>query len=147
MDVSTTVEADVPIVVERPMYFIYGIDEGKSWDGGESALGNPAPSTMYLLAEGTTIDGFDTFYTLSNSWEKYCNVKVDYILGSGKVVEKEYSIAPHSRLTIKVNDVVTEKTDVSASIYAPWPIALERPMYFNYQGITGGHNVVGFGRD
>lgn len=147
-DVSTLVESDIPIIVERPMYFIYGMDAGLCWDGGESALGNPGPSTTYYLAEGTTISNFDTYYSLLNYSDDYTKAIVEYMFGDGTTEIKEYDINPHSRLTINVNEAVEREADVSASIFAGIPITIERPMYFNYDGtITGGHDVNGFGVD
>ena len=147
--VSARVEADVPVVCERPMYFIYGMDQGKAWDGGEAAMGNPALSTQYFLAEGTTIDGFDTYYTLQNpSDDKVCKVVIEYVFGDGTTMSREEWIDPHSRLTVNVNEATQKSADVSGVIYASFPIAIERPMYFNYDGtITGGHNVCGYGVD
>ena len=148
-DVSATVTSDVPVIVERPMYFIYGMEEGKGWTGGESALGNPEPSTTYFLAEGTTISEFDTWYSLLNPRDDgVCKVCIEYIFGDGSTHRAEYDIQPHSRLTINVRDAVNRQADVSGSITASFPIVIERPMYFNYKGvITGGHNVCGYGVD
>jgi hypothetical protein len=147
-DVSTTIASDVPVIAERPMYFIYGMDCGKNWNGGESAVGNPAPSTNYFLAEGTTISRFDTFYTLANPRGEGCNVSIQYIFGDGSVQESEYVIDPHSRLTINVRDAIQKEANVSGSITASFPIVIERPMYFQYNdAITGGHNVTGYGVD
>lgn len=147
-NVSTRVESDVPVIAERPMYFIYAADTGKGWDGGEAAMGNPDPSTQYFLAEGCTITNFDTWYTLQNPRDdKGCKVTIEYCFGDGGTQNIEYWIEPHSRLTINVNDAVKRRGDVSGAITASFPIVIERPMYFNYNGITGGHDVVGFGVD
>ena len=147
-NVSARIESDVPVVAERPMYFVYGSESGKNWTGGESAMGTSAPSTMYYLAEGCTIDNFDTWYTLQNPEDRRCGVVIQYVFGDGSVLEREYSINPHSRLTVNVNDAVEKQGDVSGTITASFPIIIERPMYFNYKGtITGGHNVCGYGVD
>lgn len=147
-NVSARVDADVPIIAERPIYFIYGADAGKGWDGGEAAMGNPDPSTQYFLAEGCTITNFDTWYTLQNPRDdKGCKVTIEYCFGDGSTQNLEYWIEPHSRLTVNVNDAVQRQGDVSGEITASFPIVIERPMYFNYKGITGGHDAVGFGVD
>jgi hypothetical protein len=148
-DVSIIMDADVPVIAERPMYYIYGMDSGKNWSGGDSVVGNPAPSTAYFLAEGTTISNFDTYYSLMNPREdKSCNVTIEYMFGDGTTQRLEYSINPHSRITINVRDAIAREANVSGSISAAFPIVIERPMYFNYgQGITGGHDVSGYGVD
>ena len=148
-DVSTRVSSDVPVICERPVYFVYGMFDGKGWTGGETALGNPSPSSTYYLAEGTTISNFDTWYTLANMREdRGCKVNIEYVFGDGTTRNEEYWIEPHSRLTISVNDAVQREADVSGSITASFPIVIERPVYFNYDGrITGGHDVTGYGVD
>jgi hypothetical protein len=148
-DVSITMETDVPVIAERPMYYIYGMDSGKNWTGGDSVVGNPAPSTTYFLAEGTTISNFDTYYSLMNPrQDKSCNVVIEYMFGDGSTQRLEYTINPHSRITINVRDAIAREANVSGSISAAFPIVIERPMYFNYgKGITGGHDVNGYGVD
>jgi hypothetical protein len=147
-DVSTTISSDVPVIAERPMYFIYGMESGKNWDGGECVPGNPSPSATYLLAEGTTIPRFDTFYTLANPTARVCDVAVRYMFTDGSTKRGRYRIEAHSRLTINVRDAVGRLGDVSGYIAAPFPIVVERPMYFQYnKAITGGHGVNGYGID
>ncbi len=147
-DVSATVTSDVPVIAERPMYFIYGMDSGKYWNGGESAVGNPSPSSTYFLAEGTTISRFDTFYSLANPRETGCDVTVQYIFGDGSTHDSHYFIEPHSRITINVREAIQREANVSGSITASFPIVIERPMYFQYnESITGGHDVNGYGVD
>ena len=148
-DVSIKMISDVPVIAERPMYYIYGMDSGKNWNGGDSVVGNPAPSTAYFLAEGTTISNFDTYYSLMNPREdKSCNVVIEYMFGDGTTQRLEYCINPHSRITINVREAIAREANVSGSISAAFPIVIERPMYFNYgQGITGGHDVSGYGVD
>lgn len=149
-DVSINMTCDVPVIAERPMYYIYGMDGGKHWNGGDSVVGNPAPSTTYFLAEGTTISNFDTYYTLLNPRDdRSCTVAVEYIFGDGTAHREQYSVAPHTRLTINVRDAINRQANVSGSIVADFPIVIERPMYFDYdgRGITGGHDVSGYGVD
>ena len=147
-DVSTIITSNVPVIAERPMYFIYGMESGKYWNGGESVLGNPAPSATYFLAEGTTISRFDTFYTLANPRDTGCDVTIRYMFGDGSTQDSDYHIDPHSRLTINVRDAVGREADVSGSITASFPIVIERPMYFQYnEAITGGHDASGYGVD
>ncbi|PKQ28756.1 MAG: hypothetical protein CVT63_01215 [Candidatus Anoxymicrobium japonicum] len=149
-DVSIVVTSDVPVICERPMYYIYGMDSGKYWNGGDSTVGNSGPSTQYFLAEGTTISNFDTYYTLTNPDNvKACNVVIEYIFGDGTNLIKEYSLAPHARTTINVRDAIQKQANVSGAIWSSFPIVIERPMYFDYNnnGTTGGHAVGGYGVD
>ena len=56
---------------------------------------------------------------------------------------------PKACLTINVREAIKKEAKVSGSIIADFPIVIERPMYFNYdnRGLTGGHDVQGYGTD
>jgi len=147
-DVSTSLTSDIPVIAERPMYYLYGLEKGLTWDGGDCVVGNPSPSTIYYLAEGTTIPNFDTFYSLFNPREdKTAIVDVEYVFGDGSTRKAEYQIPPHSRLTLNVRDATGVTSDVSATVVTSFPCLIERPIYFNYSGYKGGHDSQGYGVD
>jgi hypothetical protein len=55
------------------------------------------------------------------------------------------TVKANTRLTISANVDVGPNKDISAKIQSDQPIIVERPMYFNYNGVwTGGHDVMGF---
>jgi hypothetical protein len=54
------------------------------------------------------------------------------------------TVKPHARTTIDVNSAVGWGKDVSTKITTTGSVIVERPMYFNQHGWTGGHDVVGF---
>lgn len=143
-DVSIEVASDVPVVAERPMYFSYG--EG-AWTGGHDVMGVSRAATEYYLAEGTTRDGYDTWFTIQNPGDNVTNVQIDLMYPDGKVQTKTLYINPHTRVTISVDDMVDGPCDVAATIKAGSPIVVERPMYFDYHGWTGGHNTSAYGID
>ena len=144
-DVSTMVEASLPVVVERPMYFT--CDQGIR--GGHNALGAGAPSRTWHFAEGTTrsnpVNGrYQEWLCLQNPGDRPARATVFYMFDSGGEVAKEYTIEPSSRLTVDVNLAVGADRDVSARVDSDVPLVVERPMYFSLPGgIDGGHNVVG----
>ncbi|MGQ9757959.1 MAG: YCF48-related protein, partial [Actinomycetota bacterium] len=53
-DVSTRVEASLPVICERAMYW-------KGRDGGHASIGVTLPSKIWYLAEGTTAWGFEEY--------------------------------------------------------------------------------------
>jgi hypothetical protein len=53
-------------------------------------------------------------------------------------------VKAHSRTTVAVNGAVGWGQDVSARVRTTASIIVERPMYFDLHGWTGGHDVVGF---
>lgn len=144
-DVSTVVESNWPILVERPMYFNYR----SKWTGGHIVMGVNQPRDHWLFAEGTTRDNqFDGSYEewlcIQNPGPTDAVVDVTYMLETGTTVNKQYDVKATSRRTIDVNLDVGENHDVSAALQSTEPIIAERPMYFNYRNKwTGGHNVVG----
>jgi hypothetical protein len=127
------------IVAERPMYFDY-----HGWTGGHVVMGGQALSDRWYFAEGTTREGFDTYLCLQNPHDLEVDATVTYIMGGGEVVEKQKSLGPTSRETVKVNDDAGAGRDVSIMVEATAPVLAERPMYFDYHGwCPGGSNVLG----
>ena len=105
-------------------------------------------STDSYMAEGTTIDGFETWYTIGNPNGSAASVKIKFMSGSGEVIPREFEVAPHSRLTIDVNAEVGQGKDVSSYIDSGKPVMVERPMYFNYGGTRdGGSDSPAYGVD
>jgi len=125
---STIVTSDVPVVVERAMYFA---------TGGHSTIGATAPATSWFLAEGFTGEGFGTQLSIQNPNADEAAVVISYLMDDGEHFEKQHLIAAHSRYTIRVHDVdelgpgVAFSTRVTSDI----PVVVERAMYFE----TGGH--------
>jgi hypothetical protein len=134
-DVSAKVHSDKPIAAERPMYFNYQ----NKWTGGQDVVGVTVPQQTWYFAEGTTRSGFDEWLCIQNPGASAANVTVNYSTGTAK----RYSIAPHSRYTVNVNADVGADKDVSITVVSDQPVIAERPMYFNYNGLTGGSDVLG----
>jgi hypothetical protein len=64
--------------------------------------------------------------------------------GQGDNQAMSYTLDPHSRTTIKVNDQVGPEKDVSVALTSANDFIAERPMYFSYNGVwSGGHDVLG----
>jgi hypothetical protein len=145
-EVSFRVHGTGPIVVERSMYFDY---DQKT--GGHDALGVAQLANQWFLAEGYTANSFDTYVLVANPNDTVAHVTYTFLRPSGPPVQAGRDIAPHSRGTIKVDDVPgLDATDVSTRVDSDQPIAVERAMYFDYYGKTGGHDaegVTGLGSD
>ena len=138
-EVSFRVHATAPVVVERSMYFDY---DGK--DGGHDALGATSLSSDWFLAEGYTGQQFDTYVLVANPNDAPAHVTYTFLLPDRQPVVATRDVAPRSRATLKVDDVPgLGATEVSTKVTADVPIAVERAMYFDYQGRTGGHDAEG----
>jgi polyhydroxybutyrate depolymerase len=139
-EVSIKIEADAPIVAERPIYFNY---QG-AWTGGHDVVGATSPRTDFYFAEGFTAEGFSEYLCLQNPGDVVTNAHVTYMFPDGSIQEQDVPIGPTSRETVDVNAAVGPDKEVSIMVEADTPIVAERPIYFNYQGAwTGGHDVVG----
>jgi Peptidase family M28 len=130
-DVSMELSADEPFLAERPMYFNYlGVCRG-----GHVSKGVEAPGTHWYLAEGTTYYGFHTYLCFVNPADETATVDVVFVYpGDGLEVPQQYTLAPRSRLTLRVGAPIGYFGDVSFEIDASLPIAVERPLYYPGSG-------------
>ncbi|MEW6552718.1 MAG: N-acetylmuramoyl-L-alanine amidase [Actinomycetota bacterium] len=135
-DVSVSVESPRPIMVERPMYFLYrGL-----WPGGHVSGGANQPSTAWYFAEGYTGPGFEEYLCLLNPGQQPANVTIEYLSHGGLLHQEQKVVQPSRRDTVFVNDVVGPDREVSLRVTSDQPVVAERPIYFLYHGSwAGGH--------
>ncbi len=138
-EVAAHIRSDAPIVAERPQYFDYF-----GARGGDVVLGARAPATVWNFAEGYTGRGFHTYLTLANPGDVDAVSRVELFGNTGvlKVLEGVV-VKAKGRTTILVNDHVGSGKDVSARVTSSQPIVAERPVYFGYGDISGGHVALG----
>jgi len=148
---STRVVADVPVVVERPMYFTYN----STVRGGHNVLGANATMGGWAFGEGFTAEGFDEYLTIQNPNDIPGVAELTYFVeGQTTPTERTVSLAANSRTTVAVHNAFDATYNPgglgrltvghSTAVLTTVPTVIERPMYFTYnQTIEGGHNVVG----
>jgi hypothetical protein len=134
------------IIVERPMYFAYG----GVWTGGHDVMGATSPGTAFYFAEGTCRRNFEPYLCIQNPDPAVdAAVKITYMRGDGANQEQTLTVARNSRYTVKVKEVLgegnTASSDFSCLVECAkgQNIIVERPIYFDYKGWNGGHDVVG----
>jgi hypothetical protein len=138
LDLSTVVESDVPVVVERSMYA-----NTPTCYGGDSSMGT-TPAMSWQFAEGTTRDGFTTYITLMNPNPQPVTANVLYQFSDGTVLPQTITLPASSRVTLDIATVVGRDHDVAMSLTASQPVVAERPVYFDcqpYRGSTVGSGV------
>jgi Tol biopolymer transport system component len=139
-NVSTVVESDVEVVVDRTMRW-----DRVSRAGAHAETSAPAPSLVWYLAEGATHGSFDLFYLLQNpSATQAAQVEIRYLLPSGPPLLQTWMVAPNTRRTIYVDQQPgLAATDVSAVLTSVngVPIIVERAMYAS--GFAAGHESAG----
>jgi hypothetical protein len=144
-DFSARVEStnNTPLVVERPIYFNY---KG-TWDGGHDAVGANYPASTFFLAEGTCRPGFDPYICVLNPGAREA---ITYMLGDDTTRTQVITVGASSRGTVHPSDVLGTGDDAAHDFSAKvectngQTIVAERPMYFDFQGWTGGSCVVGY---
>jgi hypothetical protein len=129
---STKLESDLPIIVERAMYF--GND-------GHVATAVVTPQTTWNLAEGFTGAGFGTFIFVQNPNPEPAELTVTYFVQGGEQAVRYFVVLPNSRYTIIPQNLDQVGPDVafSTKIVSTIPIIVERAMYFP----NGGHDTTG----
>lgn len=128
----------------------------RPYTGGDTAVGVAQPGTDAYFAEGFTGLSaglaFHEYLTVQNPNNFSEELTVDYLLASGSVITKTYTLGQLSRTTINVNADVGPNQNVSAHLHTapaavgapPNTFVAERPIYFDYPGgITGGTDGVG----
>ena len=130
-DVSAEFESNRDIVVERAMYFDSG---GIAFRAGHAAAAVPAPALDWYFAEGATGPFFDTYVLIANPSDTPALVQTDYLLPDGMAVPREFTMAPHSRHTVRMDEVHPWLSDTAASVHVPSrngvPIVVERSMWW-----------------
>ncbi len=116
---------------------------------GGVGTGTTGAEMPFYFAEGCTRPGYETWLCIQNASAKDAEVTVTYMLGNGQNFDQQVVVPALSRGTVSVNDFVKGVTDpyqdVSTKVVSTngASIIVERPMYFNANGINGGHDVVG----
>ncbi len=92
---------------------------------------NPAPTSVWYLAEGSTAYGFDTYIMLQNTTPNDATVRVSYNTNLGNVPRPQaVGVPASSRVTLHVNDELPG-LDFSTTLQSSQPIVVERAMYWN----------------
>jgi IPT/TIG domain len=142
-NISTVIESDVQVVVDRTMRW-----DRVSRSGAHAETSSPAPSLVWYLAEGATHGSFDLFYLLQNpSSTQTAQVQIRYLLPAGPPIVQTVNVAPNSRSTVYVDEQPgLSAIDVSAVLTSlnGVPIIVERAMYSSAAGtFAAGHDSAG----
>ncbi len=132
--VSTQVEADLPIIVERAMYFV------KNGRAGHDSTGSTQTSTSWYFPANRTFSGDEDFILITNPSTSTATVAVTYYLDDQAKVEQVHTVYPTSRYTVPVHAYFAGRR-VSVRLVSDLPVASERAFYFG--GRTGGSAGIG----
>ncbi len=140
-DVSTRVHGSLPIIAERAMYWDYG-----SGEACHDSIGMDAPHTIFLLPDGQSSDGVETWTLVQNPNNVPVDVLVGYMTptGVGNVAVND-SVPANSRKTYNMVTNYTGRAGIFVICTTPrMKIMVERAMYWNDRGAgtdtIGGYN-------
>lgn len=124
------------------MYFNYN----GACPGGTDVVGAHDPGTLLYFAEGTCRPGYDPYLCLQNPGDIKAEVKITYMTGTGVNKEQALTVAPHSRSTVSVTQVLGVGDDwahdFSTRVESDQEIVAERSIYY-FGTDMGGQEGVG----
>lgn len=140
-DVSVTLTCETPFIAERPLYFNYNGE----WPGGHDVLGANGTGDTWFFAEGYTGANFQEYLCIQNPGANDLTAAITYYPEGGAPIVKQHPVKANSRKTVNVNEDAGANLSISAKVTSDLPVVVERPMYFNFNGMwPGGHDVVGY---
>ena len=132
-EVSVKVRSQNPVLVERAMYWNNRSD-------GHDSIGTPTPDSTWFLPEGYTDQGFETWVLIQNPGDAVRKVDVTFMQPNGSNITKTYQVAPRSRFTVSMDEVLPAG-EASTRVSADGPVIVERAVYFNNR--SGGTDSIG----
>jgi hypothetical protein len=144
-DVSCSISATGNIIVERSMYWP-GVPG--PWYGAHNSVGTTTLRTRWGLAEGEVGggDGASTYVLLANPGATAATATVTFYRESGAPLVVTRNVPAGSRQTVAASSVgLASGERFGAIVNSTQPIAVERSIYWNYQGTlwTSGTNETG----
>ncbi len=149
-EVSTFVSADRPIVVERSMYWdMRAASSAFEAVEGHSNAGSARSGTVWLVPEGSSGGGFETFILIANNGEEEADAVLTFLTDSEAVGPFDLKVPPRSRMTVRLSDHAPNAFAASALVQASAPVVVERSMYWDMRAAAsaceamGGHSALG----
>jgi photosystem II stability/assembly factor-like uncharacterized protein len=130
-DVSTFVEADGPVVVERATYW----NTATYRQAAHASIGATSPRSEWLLAEGSTgaeaSGSFETWILVQNPNDQPAEVTLTYMTPGGPADGPVLEMAPHSRRSVSVAETLPGTWSVATKVVSDQPVVVERTLYWN----------------
>ncbi len=131
--VSTQVDATLPIIVERAMYF-------NGQQSAHNSIGVTRTATEWFFPANRAFAGDEDFILIVNPNSSGTSVTASFFLEDAEPVVEAYTLSPTSRFTIPVHGVVPGRRS-SVKLESTLEVAAERAFYFSSR--TGGAAGVG----
>jgi hypothetical protein len=138
---SIIASADHPVLVERTLTF------SSQGYGMTMRTGINTAALSWILADGSTVNHFQTYLTILNANNRATRVTASFFGRNGRMVgHKTLVVAARSRANITLNSVA-HGSDIASVVTSDLPVVVERPEYF---GAPNAAHIAGsdvFGRN
>jgi hypothetical protein len=134
LGVSTVVESDRSLAVERSMYFNDG-------NAGTVTVGATEPAYVWRFADGRTTDATE-YLLLSNPGPNRAKVTVEFVLANGTKAPRDILVPGGTRYTMAVHELFPGQSQISATVRSTQKIVAERSLYPG-GGVRGGSTALG----
>ena len=125
VDLSTLVEGTLPIIAERAMYL-----PSASGEICHGSIGFTATHRVFLLPDGQTTDGRETYTVVQNPNGVPVDIRIVYLMQNGTGIAMfDYSVPANSRVTYPM-PVIGRCSTVIATLSGE-KMMVERAMYWN----------------
>lgn len=150
--VATKVTSDQLVVAERSMYWDKRMTSSVPlMTEGHSATGVTVTGKKWMVPEGSTGGGFDSWVLISNPTAADTDATVTFMTASGPAQPITIEVPANTRFTMRVSDYVPDDFHVSTLVETEGQIVVERAMYWDRRvrsGIQpyemmGGHSTTG----
>lgn len=152
MHVSTKIAADQPVVAERSMYWDKRVHpDVVDMQEGHSATGVTKTGQLWMVPEGSTGEGFDSWVLIANPTATATQATVTFMTQTGPAKPFTITVPANSRYTIRVSDYAPNDFHVSTLLQTKGQLVVERAMYWDKRvraeiqpyEMMGGHSTSG----
>lgn len=138
--VSTKITADKPVVAERSMYW----DKRRAartcdMRDGHSTVGTNRTAATWMVPEGSTGGGFETFVLIANTGNAGAAATLTFMTQAGPIAPVNVTVPANSRYTVRISDYVPNQMQVSTLVEsASSDLVVERSMYWDKREASPG---------
>jgi hypothetical protein len=143
--VSVQVNADQPIVAERPMYMVFNFGAGVV-AGAHDVVGATTLATTYGFSAASTVWGDNDYLTIQNPNAATAHLTLFYYTSSGTIT-RSVAVAANSRHTVAVfsggEGAGPGYSPLGIVVSSDQPILVEKPTYSANAAAYGATDTLG----
>jgi hypothetical protein len=144
--VSVQVNADQPIVAERPIYMVYNFGGGPV-ASAHDVVGATSLGTLYGFAAASTVAGDNDYLTVLNPNAAVAHLTITYYTPGGPVA-RAVTVGANSRHTIGIFNGAEGAgpgiANLGIVVSSDQPVLVEKPTYSANPSTYGATDTVGF---